>query len=326
MLNHLFHLSPDSESSLQQQVREQISAAILDGHIPVDTPLPSTRKLAEILSVSRNTVILAYQQLMDDGYLVSRERAGFYVNEDILKGNIRDEIKVCAEPSSAPDWGRHLKSRPTLRKLNKVQNWHAYPYPFIYGQLDPAMFPTNHWRECSRDAGSVQAIRDWACDSYDDDDPLLIEQIHSRILPRRGVWADPEEILVTVGAQHALYMVLRLLLNTGTNMGLEEPGYPDVKRIADCTGTMTKALRVDQDGLVVDGQLDDCDVVFATPSHHFPTTVTMPLDRRVALLDKAAEKDFLIIEDDYECETSFAEKPTACIKKSGSQRSSYLSG
>lgn len=317
MLNHLFHLSPDSESSLQQQVREQISAAILDGHIPIDIPLPSTRKLAEILKVSRNTVILAYQHLMDDGYLVSRERAGFYVNEDILKGNIREGSKVekaKLETGTPPDWDNFLKFRPTDKKLNKLERWQAYPYPFIYGQLDPEMFPTYHWRECCKDSVSVQAIRDWSGDRYDDDDSLLIEQIHSRILPRRGVWADPEEILITVGAQNALYMILRLLLNQDSTFGLENPGYPDLTRIAGCTGAEVKPLAVDSEGLIVDDQLNSCDLIFTTPSHQFPTTVTMPMAQRLALLERASNDNFLIIEDDYECETTFADQPTPALK------------
>ncbi|MEH6473102.1 MAG: PLP-dependent aminotransferase family protein [Halopseudomonas sp.] len=317
MLNHLFHLSPDSESSLQQQVREQISAAILDGHIPIDIPLPSTRRLAKILSISRNTVILAYQHLIDDGYLISRERAGFYVNQEILKGNIRTGAELETDQlalTSPPNWEQFLKHKPSDRKLNKLQHWQDYPYPFIYGQLDPKLFPTNHWRECCRDSVSVQAIRDWSGDRYDDDDPLLIEQIHSRILPRRGVWADPDQILVTVGAQHALYMTLRLLLDAKATLGLEEPGYPDLARIANCTGAKVKPLAVDSDGLVVDDQLSDCDLIFTTPSHQFPTTVTLPLERRLALLERASSDNFLIIEDDYECETTFADQPTPALK------------
>lgn len=317
MLNHLFHLSPNSESSLQQQVREQISAAILDGHIPLGIPLPSTRKLAVMLKVSRNTIILAYQQLIDDGYLVSRERAGFYVNEEILKGNIREGVGADDEQvalASPPNWGRFLKFKPSERKLNKLHQWQDYPYPFIYGQLDPKLFPTNHWRECCRDSVSVQAIQDWSGDRYDDDDPLLIKQIHSRVLPRRGVWADPDEILITVGAQHALYMCLRLLLNQDATFGLENPGYPDLTRIADCTGARIKPLVVDSDGLVVDDQLSGCDLIFTTPSHQFPTTVTLPMERRLALLERASSDNFLIIEDDYECETTFADQPTPALK------------
>ncbi|MEH6579040.1 MAG: PLP-dependent aminotransferase family protein [Amphritea sp.] len=314
MLNHLFHLSPDSDSSLQQQIREQISKAIIEGHIPVDIPLPSTRKLAEILSVSRNTVILAYEHLIDDGYLISRERAGFYVNEEMLKSSVRDEVDIEIPQGTSPDWQHSLKLRPSKDKLNKLARWQDYPYPFIYGQLDPKMFPTNHWRECSRESVSVGAIRDWSGDRYDDDDALLIEQIHTRILPRRGVWADPEEILITVGAQHALYMTLRLLLDSKSTFGLEDPGYPDLTRIASCTGAQIRPLDVDSEGLVINEQLDDCDLIFTTPSHQFPTTVTLPMERRLALLEQASNKNFLIIEDDYECETTFAANPTPALK------------
>ncbi len=80
MLNHLFHLAPDSDSSLQQQIREQISKAIIDGHIPLNLPLPSTRKLAEMLGVSRNNANFAYEHLIDDGYLISKKRAALYVH------------------------------------------------------------------------------------------------------------------------------------------------------------------------------------------------------------------------------------------------------
>ncbi|WP_417227789.1 PLP-dependent aminotransferase family protein [Amphritea sp.] len=314
MLNHLFHLSPNSSASLQQQIREHISKAIIDGHIPPEIPLPSTRKMAEMLSVSRNTVILAYEHLIDDGYLLARERAGFYVNAEILKNSVKDEAPIIIEGGNKPDWNRCLKIKPASHKLNKLNRWQDYPYPFIYGQLDPKMFPTNHWRECCKESVSVQAISEWSGDRYDDDDSLLIEQIRSRMLPRRGVWAESDEILITVGAQHALYMILRILLNKSTTFGLEEPGYPDLIQMADCTGATIKHLTIDHDGLEVGKQLQDCDLIFTTPSHQFPTTVTMPMNRRKALLEQASRDDFLIIEDDYECETTFATNPTPALK------------
>lgn len=314
MQNHLFHLVPDSNSSLQQQIREQISKAIIDGHIPLNLALPSTRKLAEMLGVSRNTVIYAYEHLIDDGYLISKERAGFYVNHEIINNSVNDELEIEIVTGTPPDWEQSLKFSPCKDKLNKLHRWRDYPYPFIYGQLDPKMFPTNHWRECCRESVSVKSIHDWSGDRYDDDDALLIEQIHTRVLPRRGVWADPEEILITVGAQHALYMTLRLLLDHKSTFGLEEPGYPDLTRIAGCTGAKIRPLKVDDEGLVINEQIDDCDLVFTTPSHQFPTTVTMPMERRLALLERASTNNFLIIEDDYECETTFATNPTPALK------------
>ena len=92
MFKQLFHLNSDSTATLQQQVREQISRAILEGHIPPDMQLPSTRELARMLKISRNTVIIAYQDLIADGYLVSRERAGFYVDPKILQGGLSSRI------------------------------------------------------------------------------------------------------------------------------------------------------------------------------------------------------------------------------------------
>jgi len=325
MFKQLFHLSPDSTATLQQQVREQISKAILEGHIPPEVPLPSTRQLAKMLKISRNTVIIAYQDLIADGYLVSRERAGFYVDPDILKGNVCEKNKKDINSANSPDWDHFLKLRPTSNKLNKQRLWQTYPYPFIYGQLDPEMFPFNHWRECCLDSVRIQSAKSWSSDHYDMDDPLLIEQIHSRILPRRGIWAEPDEILITVGAQHALFMTLNVLLNNETTFGLEEPGYPDLNRMAELTGSETCCLDIDNDGLIIDDALNGCDLIFTTPSHQFPTTVTLPMERRKALLDKAVQENFLIIEDDYECETNFSSYPTPALKSlDNNERVIYL--
>ena len=86
------------------------------------------------------------------------------------------------------------------------------------------------WRECSRQALSVNAVRDWSKDHFTDDDPLLIEQIRTRLLPRRGVRVSADDILVTVGAQHALYLVASLLFDQGTVFGIEDPGYTDARK------------------------------------------------------------------------------------------------
>ncbi len=313
---HLFHLSADKDTSLQQQLREQIASAILNGNIPADSPLPSSRKLAKQLSIARNTVVLAYEHLLDDGYLVARERSGYYVNSDILEGKVKQEVKrPDTEGGTPPDWSQKLKVFPSgQRNMKKPRDWQKYQYPFIYGQFDPSLFPTNNWRECCRDAVSVPAIREWASDRFDNDDPLLIEQIRTRLLPRRGVWASAEQILVTVGAQQSLYMLARLLLDKGSVMGIEDPGYVDIRNIATLNPSQVVPLPVDDEGMIIDAHLDDCDCVFTTPSHHCPTTATMPIERRYELLKKADEQDFVIIEDDYESETNFKSNPIPALK------------
>ncbi len=312
----LFHFSTEKTTSLQQQLREQIAAAILNGNIPQDNPLPSSRKLAKQLSIARNTVVLAYEHLLDDGYLIARERSGYFVNPDILSRQLElPQQSSHEEGGSSPDWAHKFKITPSHQhNITKPKDWQKYPYPFIYGQIDNSLFPSNHWRECCRDAVSVPAIRDWASDRFDADDPLLIEQIRTRLLPRRGVWASADQILVTVGAQQALYMLARLLLDKDSTIGIEEPGYVDIRNIATMNPARVRGLPVDEQGLIVDERLDGCDAVFTTPSHQCPTTVTMPLERRYALLEKASEQDFLIIEDDYECESNFKSNPIPALK------------
>ncbi|MFC6671029.1 PLP-dependent aminotransferase family protein [Marinobacterium aestuariivivens] len=312
----LFHLSPDKPTSLQQQLREQIAAGILNGNIPVDTPLPSSRKLAKLLNIARNTVVLAYEHLLDDGYLIARERSGYYVNPDILSGKVKvREMPDEAMEGTPPDWQKLLKKHPAEQQnIGKPRDWQKYPYPFIYGQFDPSLFPTNNWRECCRDAVTVPAIRDWASDHFDDDDPVLVEQIRTRLLPRRGVWAAADEILVTVGAQQALDILARLLLDKDSTLGIEDPGYVDIRNIAALNPSGLKPLPVDQDGLIVDEGLNDCDCLYTTPSHQCPTTATMPIERRYELLRRANEQDFVIIEDDYESETNFKSNPIPALK------------
>jgi GntR family transcriptional regulator/MocR family aminotransferase len=317
MSHPLFILDAGLNASLQQQLRQQIAKAILDHHIPLDSSLPSSRKLAKQLNVARNTVVLAYEHLLDDGYLIARERSGYFVNPNILDHSVQlDSVSDERHTSGTkPDWQGRFKLNPTKQEnITKPNDWQNFQYPFIYGQFDPDLFPTNHWRECCRDNVSVPAIRSWAADHFVADDPMLIEQIHTRVLPRRGVWANPEEILITIGCQQGLYMLAQLLLDKNTTMGLEDPGFVDMRNIASLNPSKLKALPVDEGGLIVDEGLAECDCVFVTPSHQYPTTVTMPLDRRRKLLEMASQEDFLIIEDDYECEANFHHAPSPALK------------
>ena len=315
MRDQLFHLSPESGGSLQSQVREMMVRAILDGHIPAGSAVPSCRQLAKQLGVARNTVVLAYQRLVDEGYLQSRERSGYYVDDDILGGR----VATVEEPESGdifgPEWAERLKTVPSRqRNIVKPSDWQSYPFPFIYGQFDLALFPLSEWRECSRRALTVGAVKRWASDSIDNDDASLIEQLHTRVLPRRGVWASPDEILVTVGAQHALYLVAGLLLDRDSVVGIENPGYPDARNIFSMKTPGVIGLPVDGEGLVLEDRLKSCDYLYTTPSHQHPTTVTLSLARREELLARAVNDDFVIIEDDYESETNYVGQPTPALK------------
>ncbi len=314
----LFDRATPGGRPLQTRIREMMVSGILEGRLPPGDPVPSIRELAHSLGVARNTVLLAYEQLVEEGFLVPRERSGYYVSEDIVAGRVAAPPLGTAPDASAaagPDWTGRLGLRPSAqRNIVKPRDWLRYPYPFLYGQFDPTLFPIADWRECCRDALGMLEVRDWACDLVDGDDPLLIEQIRSRALPRRGVFASPAEIIVTLGAQQALFLLAELLVSPRTVVGIEDPGYPDARNIFALKRARLRRLEVDADGLVPDETVAACDYAYVTPSHQCPTTVTMPLPRRRALLALAAARDVVLVEDDYESEINFADAPTPALK------------
>jgi GntR family transcriptional regulator/MocR family aminotransferase len=163
---------------------------------------------------------------------------------------------------------------------------------------------------------SVADIREWAQDLIVRDDEALVREICAKVLPRRGVWASPEEVVVTVGAQHALYMIAELLFADQTRVAIENPGYPDARNIFSLKSQRIIPVDVDQFGLPVTAALAHCDYAYVTPSHQCPTTIKMPEERRLALLQSAEQHDFIVIEDDYEAESSFTENPSPALKSS----------
>ncbi|MDB5762479.1 MAG: 2-aminoadipate aminotransferase [Herminiimonas sp.] len=314
MWQQLFQEQTKNASSLQGQIRTMLGSAILNRRLPHDSPLPSCRELAKDLNVSRNTVVFAYQQLVDEGYLIPRERSGYFVNPEILKGRAIQTLQPSA-PATSLDWESRLTFKPSLqRNITKAQDWQGYAYPFNFGQCDPSLFPVADWRECCKQALNVLEIQSWVPDRFDTDDPLLIEQIQTRLLPRVGIWASPDQILTTVGAQQALYILATLLIGKDKTIGIEEPGYPDARNIFSTMTSRLKPLPIDHGGLIVDERLDACDYVYVTPSHQSPTTVTMPMDRRRALLERAVKSDFVLIEDDYESELNYVGNPSPALK------------
>ncbi len=315
MLEQLIQLDTNSSDSLKVQIRKAIAIAILDGHIALDQAIPSSRKLSQALKVSRQTVTFAYEDLVEEGYLIARERRGYFVNEAILEGRVNASAGGNCDVESQIDWLGRLACHPTKqRNITKPADWKTYEYPFISGQIDPTNFPLAEWRECSKQALSVLAVRDWTGDSMDADDPQLIEQIRTRILPRRGIWAKAEEILVTVGTQNSLYLLSTLMSKSGASIAMEDPGYPDARNIFQSHFDTVIAQPVDDGGVIVDQQLASCDYVYVTPSHQWPTSVTLPLSRREQLLAQADQHDQVILEDDYDIETNYVDDPTPALK------------
>ena len=316
MWSQFFERWADSGHSLQGQIRQMMVSTILDGLLPVDSPIPSSREMAAHLGVARNTVVIAYQQLVDEGYLVSRERKGYFINADMLHGRVDQQTLTHGSTLRKPPyWMRRFRFRPSQqRNISKHPQWQRYPYPFLYGQFDPQLFPIADWRECCMKALSVLDMYEWAQDMILRDDESLVTQIRTRMLPRRGVWASDEEIVVTVGTQQALYLLADLLVSADTPVGMEDPGYPDARNIFSSRSDRMIGLSIDDEGLQITDALERCDYVYVTPSHQCPTTVTMPIERRHALLKAAEDADFVIIEDDYDSENPFEGEALPTLK------------
>lgn len=292
-------LNKDGQA-LNLQIRRMIVHSIETGVLTRNTRLPSTRQLASLLGIARNTVTTAYQLLIDEGFLISRERSGIFVAAGgIGNGTSRRQT------ATVGDWTSRFAIQPSrLRQISKPRDWLDYPYPFLFGQYDPALFPTNNWREAVRAASSVKEIQGWAGDMIDDDDPDLVEQLRVQVLPRRGIFAGPGEIIVTIGSQQALSMLVQLLVGPKTAAGVEDPGYPDVRNMISLATPDVIGLTLDRYGVVPDADFVGRDVVFLTVSHQCPTTVVMPVERRRLLLEAAQRDNVLIVEDDYEADLS----------------------
>lgn len=313
MRDALYHLERARPATLQAQIREILIEAIRNGQLRAGDPVPSTRAMAARLQVSRNTVTLAYQTLGAEGFLASRERSGFYVDPSAVDGMA--ERPAPEHPSGRIDWGPRLAVLPGRQRIvDKPASWQKQPYPFIYGQVDREVFPIAEWRDCVRQAMGTRWIDAWSEDRYSADDPLLVEEIAHRVLPLRGIAAAPDEILVTLGAQNALYLIAALLIRPETGVAIEDPGYPDLRNICALRTASVRTLPVDAEGVDFEGRTDGAGLVFVTPSHQHPTTVTMSLARRKALLAAARAGDMVIVEDDYEFETNYSGTPLPALK------------
>src|SRR6267378_7004320 len=298
----------------------RLMAGITLTHIPYKGSGPATVDLVagqvKFFFFNDTATTEIYTLSLHDALPISaRRRQGYYPNPAVIAARPQVVVPDGLAAAASPNWATRMKRQPSLqRNISKVADWERYAFPFIYGQLDKTLFPAAKWRaSCQQVLSGAEAL-DWAKDRYTRDDPGLIEQIRDKVLPLRGIWATDEEILVTIGAQQALYLLADLLFDGRTTVGIENPGYPDARNIFAQRTALLRALPLDEHGLCVADRLSGCQFVYATPSHQAPTTVTMPVGRRLELLRQAESEDFVVIEDDYETEVSFSGLPNPALK------------
>jgi GntR family transcriptional regulator/MocR family aminotransferase len=295
------HLDP--QQGLARQLYQALRERILDGRLPSRTRLPASRELASRLGISRNTVTRAFDQLYAEGYVEGRIGAGTYVAE--LSGVSRPAPMV-AEPVAQSAALTRLQQHHLSPPLS------GPPRAFRVGVPAFDLFPFETWARLS--------ARFWRKPSparlgYGDPagDWQLRELIAAYLRNSRGLHCDPAQIVVTSGAQQAISLCAQLLVNPGDRVAVENPGYRAAGHALALAGAQLCGVAVDADGLdsAALAQVEGCRLVYLTPSHQYPTGVTLSLARRLELLEWAERNDGLIIEDDYDGEYRYSGTPLA---------------
>ncbi len=298
-------LDRTSPVSLLDQLCEQVSLLIQGGVLTPSTRLPSCRRLARQLGVSCNTVVGAYNCLVNSGLLESRPRCGYFVHPRLENGLQPRAARGSDRPPLFDVLTPALRTSG-CRTIQRPANWSRYPYPFVCNQTDMSRFSLTEWRKCCYQVLNRHHATLIGSDRIDQDCDELVEQIRTRLLPRRGIQASPDQILVTAGAQQAIFLTAMILGGADRCVAVEDPGYPDGRNIFQQFFGRVRPVAVDGEGLRCGESLEGCQLVYVTPNHQFPTSVRMSPDRRQALLAQARRQRMVIVEDDYDCETDFS--------------------
>jgi GntR family transcriptional regulator/MocR family aminotransferase len=299
-------LDAASGVAMHRQIYQELRRAILGGRLPPGTRLPATRGLAEQLRVARNTVARAYDDLLSEGYIEGRTGSGTYVSSALASAET-------AAPADEGGWAPTLS--PWARRAlagGAPDRRVPLPYDFRPGWPDWTAFPrTIWWRLLGRRLRQGELGRYGEPAGYG---PLR-EAIARHLAASRAVVCRPEQVAIVNGTQQAIDLLARLLLSPGDRVAVEDPGYPEARRVFGGYGAHLLPVPVDARGLRVDRLPEGpTRLLYVTPSHQFPTGVTLSLERRLQLLEWAARQGTLVVEDDYDSEFRYAGRPVESLQ------------
>lgn len=282
------------EKPLYQQLYESLAEQIRSGELKKGTRLPGKRSLASQLAVAVNTVDTAYQMLVAEGYLEARERSGFFVLE------YTGILPQTAEPPE--NFNREQDSPPAP----------AVKFDLSTGSVDTTLFPFRTWGRIQKEL--LYHGEDLLCHGHRQGDPELRRELAEYLRAYRGVICSPEQIVVGAGVEYLLGLLAQLL--PGRTAAIENPGYDRPRTILENNGIPCRCVDIDEGGLDPIGlESSGADLCYVTPSHHFPTGVTMPAGRRAQLLRWASAKEGrYILEDDYDAEFRFDMRPLPSLQ------------
>jgi len=316
-------LDRSGETPLHRQIYEHLRHGIVLGHLPSGARVPSTRVLAQALTLSRNTVSRAYDQLLDEGYLEAKVGSGTRVSDD-LPHHLLDVVSPPSQGAEVADGFRPLSrlgqtyseaaASPTRSRLAFLSPSSFMPFSPAVPALDA--FPVRAWERAL-----VTAWRDVASTDLGYGPPAgyppLREAIAAHMRDTRGVRCGSEQVIITTGTQQALALIAKVLLDPGDVVWAENPCFYGLHVLLRTTRSRVVAVDIDDEGLVVEdgiAKAADAKLAFVSPSHQYPLGSTMSLSRRLQLLRWAADVGAWIVEDDYDSEFRFSGYPLQALQ------------
>jgi GntR family transcriptional regulator / MocR family aminotransferase len=306
-------LDRDAETPLQAQLYGALREAVLGGRLAPGTRLPPSRVLARDLGVARNTVVAVFEQLAGEGYLEARVGAGTAV------ARLRPEALLHARPASRvaiPGPAGALSRRGDALARVRRGGGEVDVRAFQVGLPAVDRFPVDVWAKLlARRAKTATRIA--MSYQYAAGHPALREAIATYVGAARGVVCRPSQVIVVAGAQAALDLACRMLLDDGDAAWIEDPGYLGARGALVAAGARLVPVPVDDEGLDVDAGArlgPTAKLVYASPSHQLPLGVTMSLSRRLALIAWAARAGAWILEDDYDSEYRYRGRPLSAMQ------------
>ncbi|KFN04606.1 PLP-dependent aminotransferase family protein [Bacillus clarus] len=286
-------LQLESQTPIYIQIYNYIKLEIVKGTLSVGTRLPSHRNLASQLNVSRITVESAYQQLMAEGYVVSKPKRGIFVAEV--------DIDVI------PNKQLHIPYKTSRVKEEQ------YNFDCSQGLIDQTAFPISNWKRALQ-----EALLQYENNLFAKEDPqgefILREHISKYLYHARGVHSSPDQIIIGSGIQPLLWLLLQLL-GPKKEYGIENPGFHRVNAIIKSCGLPIHPIPLDEKGINISSlRKSNANVAYVTPSHQFPYGMIMPLSRRLELLKWANDHSGYILEDDYDGEFRYVGKPIPSLQ------------
>ena len=290
MLDLTFSLDQRAREPLYQQIYASLARQIRSGQLRPGERLPGKRSLARELDVAVNTVDTAYQMLAAEGYLQARDKSGFYVLEhtQLLPPAALPAPRACEQPPQPPR------------------------FDLSTGAVDTDLFPFRTWGRIQKEL--LYERPELLCHGHRQGDEDLRRAITDYLHAYRGVVCHPEQVVVGAGMEYLLGLLAQLL--RGSVAAVENPGYHRSRTILENNGVTCRCVGIDRGGISLEElERSGAKVCCVTPSHHFPTAVTMPAGRRAQLLSWAARQPGrYILEDDYDAEFRFDMRPIPSLQ------------